>query len=291
MQRTLTLVLLASLFASSAAFAQPASDRVLVTGGAFGFPSRISAAPVQGAPYSGTITNESIQTLADGNRIVQTSTGTTARDSMGRTRQDAALPAIGNLAPADAPRLVFLQDPVAQVSYTLNLTDKTAMKGPSFSGMMAPGLSASVSTGGAFGSTIAIRGIGGPATAAPVQSQTVMIHKGAIAEEGQAQTEDLGSKTMEGVAVTGTRITHTIPAGQIGNDKPLNIVTEVWTSPELKTVVYSTRTDPRMGDQTFQLTNIVRSEPDPSLFTIPADFKILDAPEPIMYKTSGVPAQ
>ena len=29
-------------------------------------------APVQGAPYSATITNESIETLADGNRIVQT---------------------------------------------------------------------------------------------------------------------------------------------------------------------------------------------------------------------------
>ena len=110
-------------------------------------------------------------------------------------------------------------------------------------------------------------------------------------DEGQAQTEDLGSKTMEGVSVTGTRTTHTIPAGQIGNDKPLSIVTEVWTSPELKTVVYSKRSDPRMGDQTFQLTNIVRAEPDPSLFTVPSDFKIVDTPGPIVYKTSGVPAQ
>ena len=96
---------------------------------------------------------------------------------------------------------------------------------------------------------------------------------------------------MEGVTVTGTRTTHTIPAGQIGNDRPLSIVTEVWTSPDLKTVIYSKRSDPRMGDQTFQLTNIVRAEPDPSLFTVPSDFKILDVPGPIVYKTSGVPAQ
>jgi hypothetical protein len=44
-------------------------------------------------------------------------------------------------------------------------------------------------------------------------------------------------------------------------------------SPELKTVVMSKRSDPRMGEQTFQLTNIVRAEPDPSLFTVPTDFK------------------
>ena len=94
---------------------------------------------------------------------------------------------------------------------------------------------------------------------------------------------------MEGVTVTGTRTTRTIPAGQIGNERPLSIVTEVWTSPELKTVIYSKRSDPRMGDQTFQLTNIVRAEPDPSLFIVPSDFKIEDSPGPIMYKTSGGP--
>ncbi len=70
--------------------------------------------PVVGAPYSATISNESIQTLADGNRIAESSTGTTARDSQGRTRRDATLPAIGNLSAANAPRLVFIQDPVAQ---------------------------------------------------------------------------------------------------------------------------------------------------------------------------------
>src|SRR5579862_6803122 len=91
-------------------------------------------APVKNAPYSATINSESIKTLADGNRIVQTNTGTVSRDSQGRTRQDAALPAIGNLSAASAPRLVFIQDPVAGTSYTLNLTDKTAWKNP-----MSPG--------------------------------------------------------------------------------------------------------------------------------------------------------
>ena len=239
MQRTLILASLASLFATGAAFAQPQSNRVFVTGGAFGFDAKMSAASVQGAPYSATITNESVQTLADGNRIVQTSSGSTARDSMGRTRQDTPLPPIGNLSPADAPHLVVIQSPVAQASYTLNLTDKTALKGASFSGMTFGSSTASVTAGGG----VISRSIAGPVASA----LSVAVQRSVIAEEGQAQTEELGSKTMEGVMVTGTRTTHTIPAGQVGNDRPLSIVTEVWTSPDLKTVVYSKRSDPRIG--------------------------------------------
>jgi len=107
-----------------------------------------------------------------------------------------------------------------------------------------------------------------------------------LREQGEVSSEDLGSQTMEGVLVTGTRTTRTIPAGQIGNDKPISIVTEVWTSPELKTVVYSKRTDPRMGEQTFKLTNIMRAEPDPTLFTVPSDFNVIDGAEPIVYHTN-----
>ena len=76
--------------------------------------------------------------------------------------------------------------------------------------------------------------------------------------------------------MTGVRTTQTIAVGKIGNDRPISIVTEVWTSPELKTIVLSKRNDPRMGEQTFKLTNIQRGEPDPSLFTVPSDFKITE---------------
>jgi len=290
MRHTLILVLIAS----SAAFAQPETNHVFITsaavGGAF---DKASSAPVQGAPYSATVTNESIQTLADGNRIVQSSTGATARDSMGRTRRDApTLPPIANMAPADAPHLVFILDPVAQTSYTLNLADKTAFKGPG----MLPLPTTVISDGGGAGAgpvTMHIRSAAGPVINGQPGPQVFSMTRAIGSEEsGKAQTEDLGSQAMEGVLVNGTRTTSTIPAGQIGNDKAINVVTEVWTSPELKTVVYSKRSDPRMGDQTFKLTNIVRAEPDASLFTIPADFKIMnDEPQPIMYKTSAGPAQ
>ncbi|HTC91321.1 MAG TPA: hypothetical protein VK686_23615 [Bryobacteraceae bacterium] len=286
MQRTLILAFLAS----SCIFAQPETNRVFVASGGFGGGpfQRMSTPSVQGAPYSATITNESVQTLADGNRIVQTSTGNTARDSMGRTRQDAPLLTIGNMSPADAPHLVFLQDPVAQTSYTLNLTEKTAMKGGAFSPMALSSRTPGVATSGAMVTKDVIAGSFVAGAAAPL---AISIQKTGAIDEGQAQNEDLGSKTMEGVSVMGTRTTRTVPAGQIGNDKPLSIVTEVWMSPELKTIVYSKRSDPRTGDQTFALTNIVRSEPDPSLFMVPSDFKLIDTPGPIMYKTAGVPAQ
>jgi hypothetical protein len=104
-------------------------------------------------------------------------------------------------------------------------------------------------------------------------------------EPAEANTESLGSQTMEGVVANGVRTTRTIAAGQIGNERPISIVTEVWTSPDLKTIVSSKRDDPRMGEQTFRLTNIVRAEPDPSLFTVPSDFKIIDGgPRTIMYR-------
>ena len=304
MKRTLILVLMAA----SCAFAQEKGNVIYhsasVSGMAFGGFDR---APIQGAPYSATITNESIQTLADGNRIVQTSTGTTARDSQGRTRHDTALPAIGNLSAANAPRLIFVQDPVAQTSYTLNLTDKTAQKMPVFSAM-AGGTTAMGPVNMKFGEV----SVAPPmletstfTTAAPpgmfiqkhvqvmegrvdqVESQPAvsMFAQKHMDEQAQASTEELGSQTMEGVLVNGVRTTHTIPAGQIGNERPITIVSEIWTSPDLKTVVFSKRTDPRMGEQTFRLTNIVRAEPDPSLFTVPPDFKVVEGPQPIRYHT------
>ena len=248
---------------------------------------RGASAPVQGAPYSATITNELVQTLADGNRITQTSSGSTARDSQGRTRQETVLPPIGNLSAANAPRLVFIHDTVAQTSYTLNLTDKTAQKIPTFSSSTngsttGPG----VMGGGATTTFVRVDGgvIAGAAPLPPLPPPMIAQATLIANDQAEVSTEDLGSKTMEGIIVNGVRTTRTIPSGEIGNEKPISIVTEVWTSPDLKTVVYSKRSDPRMGEQTFQLTNIVRAEPDASLFTVPVDFKIVDGPQRILYQ-------
>ena len=282
------MLLVLPLAVTSVAFAQdvPRTDVVYQSVGSSSggivtaVGGKMFGSPVQGAPYSATITNESVQTLADGNRIVQSSTGTTARDSHGRTRQDAPLPPIGNLSAANAPHLVFIMDPVAQVSYTLNLTDKTAekMSIPS----AAPGPSAA--TAGARQVFVTQSGAVQVPDAPPPPPAIAIVKSLGSEEHAEVTTEDLGTETMEGLLVTGTRTTRTIPAGEIGNEKPISIVTEVWTSPDLKTIVYSKRSDPRMGEQTFKLANIVRAEPDASQFTVPADFKLTDGPQNFIYR-------
>ena len=254
---------------------------------AFGIAGGPPGTAVTGAPYSATITNESVQTLADGTHITQSSSGSSARDSQGRTRQDTPLPPIGGAIPKDAPHLVMIQDPVAGVAYTLNLTDKTAWKHAMPMGK--PGMAATDITT----RTVVVRPPDGQMAAlppvAPPPGVNVMWQQKHLAEHaaGDLTTEDLGTQMIEGVQATGTRTTETIPAGKIGNDRPISIVTEVWTSPELKTVVLSKRNDPRTGEQTFKLTNIRLGDPDASLFTVPSDFRINEnGAETIIYRTN-----
>jgi hypothetical protein len=291
----LAVIVMLGAATASCAVAQEKGDVFFRTGGAVGAGNgeKISRTPVLGAPYSALITNESSQLLADGNRITQSSSGTTTRDSQGRTRQDAPLPAIGNMAAANAPHFVFINDPVGQKTYTLNLTEKTAQ---SFAMPRAgSGTGVGIGTGGsAEASTFLLKLKQEAEASASGQTPEIVTQKSLIVmdkakaetfgEATEVNTEDLGTQTMEGVLVTGTRTTKTIAAGQIGNEKPISIVIEVWTSPELKTVVMSKRSDPRMGEQTFRLTNIVRAEPDASLFTVPADFKVIDGQQTVIYR-------
>jgi hypothetical protein len=84
--------------------------------------------------------------------------------------------------------------------------------------------------------------------------------------------QDLGQRTIEGMNARGTRITTTIPAGAIGNEQPIRVVSEEWFSPDLQVLVLTKHSDPRSGETTYTLSNIVRAEPDRSLFEIPADY-------------------
>jgi hypothetical protein len=92
------------------------------------------------------------------------------------------------------------------------------------------------------------------------------------AAEGQTVREDLGSQSIEGVSAIGSRSTTTIPAGAIGNEQPITIVSEQWFSPDLQVLVLTRHSDPRQGDTTYRLVNVVRAEPDRSLFVVPADY-------------------
>ena len=96
----------------------------------------------------------------------------------------------------------------------------------------------------------------------------------ARAAAGETVREELGTQTVEGVAATGTRTTTTIAAGAIGNLQPIKVVSEQWFSTDLQVLVLTKHSDPRSGDTTYRLVNIVRAEPDRSLFTVPPDYTI-----------------
>jgi hypothetical protein len=106
----------------------------------------------------------------------------------------------------------------------------------------------------------------------------IMYHR-VQADKGTEKEENLGTRTIEGVQATGTRRTITIPAGQIGNERPIEIVSERWYSPELQTLVSSRHNDPRTGEMTYRLTRISRAEPAKELFEVPADYKVVEAGE------------
>jgi membrane-associated protease RseP (regulator of RpoE activity) len=89
------------------------------------------------------------------------------------------------------------------------------------------------------------------------------------------KTESLGQQTIEGINAEGTQVTSTIETGEIGNDRPIQTVSERWYSPDLKTDVKVTRSDPRTGQEAFTLTNIVRAEPSPDLFQVPASYRMV----------------
>jgi hypothetical protein len=229
---------------------------------------------VKGAPYSATAVTETVQTLADGNRITSTISSFLARDSEGRTRREQSLPALGPWASqGPAPKLVNISDPVSGNTYMLDDQAKTANRLRNVEPM-----------GAAEGNVHYQRVVRIQAQSAPAAGtgQVVMIqHAGAVgmnAEPGsESKQENLGQTTVEGIMANGVRSTTVVPAGAMGNERPITITDEKWYSPELQTTVLSKHSDPRMGETTFRLTNISRSEPPASLFQVPPDYQIVDA--------------
>jgi hypothetical protein len=89
---------------------------------------------------------------------------------------------------------------------------------------------------------------------------------------GSEKVEQLGTRTIHGVQAEGRRVTNTIAAGEIGNDRPIEVVRETWYSSELQITLMSTTSDPRIGATTYEVTNLQRGEPSQSLFEVPAGY-------------------
>jgi hypothetical protein len=265
---------------------------------------------VKNAPYSAEAVSESIQTLADGNRIVRTSSSKIYRDTQGRTRREQTIRSIGPWAASAAPgRVVIINDPVAGTTLVVNPDERSARRLPAtpmvFSRSGGSGANVVVSGGAAGGSSVNVRS-GDPVTVRKIEVpdsdvEVVVASPGtpvAVAGSGVAfgraigegsgsfevvdpanrKTESLGKRAFDGVEAEGTRTTITIDAGTIGNERPIEIVSERWFAPSLQTVVYTRHYDPRFGETTFKLTNIDRSEPDATLFEAPTGYTVTTTP-------------
>jgi hypothetical protein len=232
-------------------------------GTAIGFEGNFEV--VRNQPYKAQANTETRRTLADGSHITQSTTAMIARDSEGRTVNAQKI--------GDSLTITTIFDPVAKthIDYTSDtkIAHVLALPTPTASPSQAP-----VAMGAAFSGLAA----GPPSGAAGF----FVLGRAASPQlsNQHTSTEPLGTKTIEGVQVTGTRTSSTIPAGTIGNEEALTTTREEWYSPELKIVVQSTQNDPRFGQVTYTLNDIQQGPPDETLFQVPADYKIEEIPVP-----------
>ena len=252
-----------------------------------------SNAVVKGAPFSAEAVSESVQILADGNKISRSYTTKMFRDSEGRFRREGGggsgfafstnsaattISAVGGFG-GGFQDTVSIFDPVANVRYILTPSSKTARR-------------VNLVAGAPEGAVIVNGQALSPAMRMQVErdagqrSQVIVLPSLAITTIGEngsergggdsnIRSESLGTRDFDGVAAEGTRTVTMIPAGAIGNERPIEMVYERWYSKELQLIVYSRHSDPRFGEQTYRLINLSRGEPDRSLFNVPSEYKLV----------------
>lgn len=244
----------------SATIAREGSGQIVAFSSAEGFGGK----SIVGRPYSGDSETELFQTLADGTHIDQKLGMTkTYRDSQGRVRIERYFPENMQTGVAGNLIQVMIHDPITGAEYVLNPRDRTARQ-------LNPSLGFHVAS--VAGGEIVVPALQ-PKIASAEDTPVSVAAPQARAPLTRTE-EDLGTQTIEGLVVEGKRITHIIPVGVEGNDRPMQMVTEVWFSKELEITVLSKTSNPRSGETTRRVTHIVQAEPDPALFQVPPDYTI-----------------
>ena len=207
---------------------------------------------VKGVPMSGEMIVTRDQTLSDGNTIHTENQTMIYRDSEGRVRREIGFELATPSTGATKRTMIVITDPVSGNRYMLNPDNKTAHQMPLRPGKAGP------------------EGPGGPDGMHEMDGKVVMKF-----DSANLKTDQLGTKAINGLQATGTRMTRTIAAGEIGNANAIEVVTERWYSSDLQLPLLMTHKDPMMGTMTVKLVNINRSEPDASLFQVPSDYKLV----------------
>ena len=266
------LALAAGIYGNSV-FAQEENQEKKVVVTTFGGPGigavvRTGVSPAKNAPFSAEMVSESIQTLADGNRITHRTNTIIYRDGEGRIRRETSFKSRDASGAYREHKTIQVSDSFGVPIFILDPQNRTARKFPARPINEIPGVMAfpDVAVGGVSNRAAIVSGnVVGPGQIRSVARFGV---------NGESKNESLGSQMIEGVAAEGTRTTHTIPAGSMGNERPIEITYERWRSKELQLDVLIKSVDPRSGESTQQMTNINPGEPDPALFEIPSDYTV-----------------
>jgi hypothetical protein len=209
-----------------------------------------------GAPYSAQVVTASTTAFSDGNRIVRSKTVRCYRDSQGRTRVERPTGSVAQTdSGTDGDVLITINDPVSGQHIVLNPERKIASVIKTRSGAASPQPAMDADMPEPF----ALMGLG------------MSIGAGRFTESS-SNTVSLGQKTINGLTATGTRVVRTIPSGVLGNKQPITSTVEEWVSPDLGVSVQVTATSSLGGQVSLNLQNVDRSEPDPSLFKVPAGY-------------------
>jgi hypothetical protein len=212
-------------------------------------------ASIIGAPFSGVRSQQAAKSFIDGNRIDSGGNVRLYRDGRGRTRVERELPSdVAARNPRRGAVEITINDPVSGDRYELNPQSKTCI----------------VFKGGAaraypLGSDV------------PGVSIVFARHFYGAEDPGWSAPVSLGEKSFDGLRAVGTRRQYTIPVGEYGNEKPIVLTVEQWFVPELGLVVARSGRASLGGEFSNQVENIVKGEPDPSLFTIPSDYTRVEA--------------
>lgn len=209
-----------------------------------------------GAPYSATLKTSFEQKLPDGNAVHGFSVTHEARDSKGRTMKERAQGCERGEDGQPKERLaVNVFDPTTNTMMNWQEDDAEPRIVHVFH-MSVPDRKQPT------------------ADEAADQKRSQIVARTQIQEK--TRVEHLGSKTVAGVLAEGTRTVRTIPAGEEGNDLPLEVINEQWTSKELGLTLMRIDDDPRRGRTTLEFEALSLGEPDPAVFAAPAGYKVVE---------------
>jgi hypothetical protein len=202
---------------------------------------------VNGFPYSADEVIVTTQNLEDGSKITIKHLVKIYQDSQGRKRFESFRPGVESVGQDDSLESVQIIDPVAGATYDLNPRKRTAQR--KVLRRLTPSLHPQTT--------------GASADVTPARPGLPRLAR-----------EDLGTQVIEGLEARGERFTRTIPAGAQGNDRPLQITSEIWSSADPPLVLLRMTSDPRHGESVMHLTNLVFEEPPAELFQVPPDYTV-----------------